>query len=185
MAFGGILGGIGGKQLFSVVREGFGNESVIGISQSSILVLLCLGVIVFTLFKQKINPMHRDGNRFSIGVGFVLGGIASFLGIGGGPINLAVLYFFFSMEAKNAALNSIFIIFFSQLANLIFTAATGIMPDFDPLILALMITGGIFGGTAGAHISHQMTHRQVDKPFMFVLAGIIILCIYNISSLLI
>ena len=45
-----------------------------------------------------------------------------------------------------------------------------------------MIAGGIFGGMAGAHISHKMTHRQVDKLFIFVLAGIILLCGYNLAG---
>ncbi len=182
MASGGILGGIGGKYLFDIIRKGFDSQAVIGVTQSSILIILCIGVIVFTLYKQKIVPMHRDDSVFSIFIGVLLGGIASFLGIGGGPINLAVLYFFFSMDSKTAALNSIYIIFFSQAANLIFSLFTGRIPDFNITILALMIGGGILGGITGAHLSHHMTHRQVDKLFIGVLSGIIILCMYNLSS---
>ncbi len=180
MAFGGILGGIGGKYIFDLVRKGFGNDSIIGISQSSMLILLCIGVIIFTLYKKRITPLHQNGSIFSIAIGILLGGIASFLGIGGGPINLAVLYLFFSMEAKTAALNSIFIIFFSQLANLLFSIAGDKIPDFNPVILLLMIGGGIIGGITGAHISHRMNHNQVDKLFIVVLSGIILLCGYNL-----
>ena len=181
MAFGGIIGGIGGKYLFEIIRRGFGNEAVIGGSQSSILNLLCIGVIIFTLYKDRITPIHRDGSLFSLLTGVVLGSIASFLGIGGGPINLAVLYFFFSMEAKTAALNSIYIIFFSQLANLVFTVSSGTIPAFNPVILLLMIIGGISGGIGGAHLSHRMTHKEVDRLFIYVLAGIVLLCVYNLS----
>ena len=51
-------------------------------------------------------------------VGLGLGMLSSFLGIGGGPINLLVLHYFFSMERKKAALNSLYIILFSQLCGL-------------------------------------------------------------------
>ena len=42
-----------------------------------------------------------------------LGILSSFLGIGGGPINLVVLFFFFSMDTKTAAQNSLYTILFS------------------------------------------------------------------------
>ncbi|MEI3183290.1 MAG: sulfite exporter TauE/SafE family protein [Lachnospiraceae bacterium] len=40
--------------------------------------------------------------------------MSSFLGIGGGPINLVVLLYFFSMDTKAAAQNSLYIILFSS-----------------------------------------------------------------------
>ena len=45
-------------------------------------------------------------------IGVFLGIMSSFLGIGGGPINFVVLFFFFSMSTKIAAENSLYIIFF-------------------------------------------------------------------------
>ncbi len=179
MAVGGILGGLAGKNLFDLVKSGFGNDKVIGISQSVFLFIITLGVLLFYIFKQQIKPQHHKSMLFSIFVGLVLGGFASFLGIGGGPINLAVLYFFFSMDSKTAALNSIFIIFFSQVANLLFTILSGNLPEFEPASLIIMIIGGITGGLTGSFISHRMTNRAVDKLFMGVLAIIMILCIYN------
>ncbi len=41
------------------------------------------------------------------------------------PINLVVLSYFFSMDMKQAAENSLYLILFSQLANLITAIATG------------------------------------------------------------
>ena len=179
LATGGIIGGLLGKMLFDLIRTGFGNDTIIGGTQTLLLALITTGVLVFTYNKERISPRHNDNSIFCLIVGLILGGVASFLGIGGGPINLAVLYFFFSMDSKTAALSSIYIIFFSQLTNLIFTTASGNIPNFDPLILALMIGGGIGGGIAGSHLSHRMTHRQVDKLFMAVMAVIICICIYN------
>lgn len=182
MAVGGIIGGLLGKMLFDLIKAGFGNDRFIGATQSLLLALITTGVVFFTLYKDKIRPFHKDGNIFSLIIGLILGGIASFLGIGGGPINLAVLYFFFSMNTKTAALSSIYIIFFSQITNLIFTVSSGNIPAFEPLILALMITGGIGGGLVGSHFSHKMTHKEVDRLFIGVMAVIIIICLYNFTE---
>ena len=133
LAFGGIIGGLIGKYLFDVIRVGFANDAVIGSIQSISLALLTLSVLFFTIFKNKI-PSYNFTNAFaSLCIGILLGSVASFLGIGGGPINLAVLYLFFSMDSKTAALNSIYIIFFSQATTLIFTIVSGNVPSFPHL----------------------------------------------------
>ncbi|WP_210411539.1 sulfite exporter TauE/SafE family protein [Oceanispirochaeta crateris] len=182
LALGGIIGGLAGKQIFDMIRTGFGDDRIIGISQSSLLFLLTLSVLFFTIYKERISPRHREDIPFTLLVGFFLGSLASFLGIGGGPINLAVLYYFFSMDSKTAALNSIYIIFFSQIASLVFTAASGLIPEFNTLILLLMITGGISGGLTGSALSNRMTHKGVDKLFMTVMILIIFICLYNIVN---
>ncbi len=179
MAAGGVAGGLLGKVLFDVIKISYGNDRVIGSLQALILGVITLGVLLFTIYKEKIRPHHFNGNTFSLFTGILLGGMASFLGIGGGPINLAVLYFFFAMDSKTAALSSIYIIFFSQITNLVFTLLSGNLPDFDPLILTLMIAGGIGGGLLGSHLSVRMSNRGVDKLFIVVMAVIILICIRN------
>ena len=179
LAAGGIIGGLIGKQLFDFIRAFYSNENVIGSAQSIILAVLAFGVLLFTLYKTRIRSHSFRNSGFCLGVGFILGGIASFLGIGGGPINLAVLYFLFSMDSKTAALNSIYIIFFSQLTNLVFTIALGNVPPFPPVVLGLMILGGIGGGIMGARFSRKMENHHVDYLFSSVLAVIAGICIYN------
>ncbi|MDA3958894.1 sulfite exporter TauE/SafE family protein [Oceanispirochaeta sp.] len=184
LALGGIVGGLAGKQLFDVIRLGFGDDRIIGISQSTLLLLLTFSVFIFTFFKDKITPRHKDSILFTLFTGFLLGSLASFLGIGGGPINLAILYFIFSMDSKTAALNSIFVIFFSQMTSLIFTVVSGRVPVFDPLIVILMIAGGLTGGLFGAIMSLRMSHKAVDRLFMSVMVLIILICFYNIIDLI-
>jgi uncharacterized protein len=180
LALGSIAGGLLGKYLFDYIRSSMGQDSFIAMIQSALLVLLTAFVFFFTLHKEKITPYKRAEISFILLTGFLLGGLSTFLGIGGGPINLAVLYFFFSMDSKTAALNSIYIIFFSQLTNLIFTALSGSFPVFDPLVLSLMIGGGISGGLIGSQLSRKMSHRAVDRLFMAVMIIIIGLCSYNL-----
>ena len=181
MALGGVFGGLVGKNLFDFVKSWFGEEKIISISQSTILFLITVAVLLFYFYKEQIKPKTYESIGFSLFIGLLLGGIASFLGIGGGPINLAVLYLFFSMDSKTAALNSLVIIFFSQIANLLFTFFSGKVPDFTPMVLFIMILGGVGGGVCGSLISHSITNRRVDKLFMVLLVLIMVLCLYNIG----
>ncbi|MDC7232137.1 MAG: sulfite exporter TauE/SafE family protein [Spirochaetales bacterium] len=180
LAAGGIAGGMIGKYIFDIIRSSFENDMVLGVSQSGILLLLTVLVFFYTLFKENIPPRHQKGLLFIASTGLILGGLATFLGIGGGPINLAVLCYFFSMDSKTAALNSIFVIFFSQVTSLLFTALAGNIPPFEPAVLLLMILGGISGGLLGSRLSARMSHRAVDRLFMGVMAIIIGICVYNI-----
>lgn len=111
-------------------------------------------------------------------VGVLLGIISSFLGIGGGPINLVVLGYCFSMDSKTAAVISLYIILFSQLASLLAALISGV-PDFPPMALALMVAGGIGGGIAGRALNRKMDNQAVDKLFIILMVLIIAICIFN------
>ena len=179
LALGGVAGGLLGKHLFDQIQMRFPGDQFLGASQSLLLLIMTAGVLVFTLYKNRITPIHRDGSVFCLIIGILLGTVASFLGIGGGPINLAVLYFFFSMDSKTAALNSLFIIFFSQITSLAFTLAAGNLPPFDSTILLAMITGGVGGAVIGSAISVRLSHRGVDYLFMGVMGVIILISLKN------
>lgn len=114
------------------------------------------------------------------GIGILLGMMSSFLGIGGGPINLIVLFYLFSMETKQAAIYSIYIIMFSQNASLITALITNNVPEFQKGILILMIFCGITGGMVGSKIHSKIDNRTVDRFFKYVMALIIGISIYNI-----
>lgn len=177
LAFGGILGGLAGKQLFDSVYRIYSTSTVSAL-QSAVLSIMVLGVLLFLIFKQSIRTYHIKHPVPIIIVGIFLGSIASFLGIGGGPINIALLYILFSMNSKEAALNSIFIIFLSQSASLIFTAARSLIPAFDPVHLIMMIAGGVSGALLGSYITRKVSHRGVDAIF-----GAVLFIILTMSSL--
>jgi uncharacterized membrane protein YfcA len=106
--------------------------------------------------------------------------MSSFLGIGGGPINLVVLFYFYSAPSKVAVDISLTIIFFSQLANLFISFVTNSIPVFPAPILVLMIAGGIAGGIVGRSINKNISEHTVDKLFIGLMAFIILLNGYNI-----
>lgn len=105
--------------------------------------------------------------------------MSSFLGIGGGPINLVVLGYFFSMDSKTAAANSLYIILFSQIANLLTTLVTASVPDFRVPALVLMVAGGIGGGVVGRMLNKKMDNHAVDKLFICLMVVIVVICISN------
>ena len=110
----------------------------------------------------------------------LLGIMSSFLGIGGGPINLAVLFFFFGMETKTAATTSLYIILFCQATNLMATFLGGGAPEFRWPVMALMVIGGICGGMVGRKLSRKMERRSIDRLFALQMVLIICLNIYNV-----
>jgi len=179
LAIGGIVGGLAGKQLFDVLKAGFGNDRLVGATQYVVLTILTVLVLIFTLFKSHVRPAKHEHVVFTGFIGLMLGGLASFLGIGGGPINIAVLYLFFAMDSKKAALNSIYVILFSQAANLLMTFIQKTIPEFDPLLLAVMVTGGIGGGLIGSWLTKRLSLKGVDYLFSAVMAIIIVISILN------
>lgn len=179
LAIGAALGGIFGKELFSFVKESVSTPESLGTIQAITLGIITVGTLVYTVNKSKIKTHSVKNKLLCAFIGLALGVMSSFLGIGGGPINLVVLFFFFGMETKIAAANSLYIIFFSQLANLITYFVTDSVPDFNPLALGLMIGGGIGGGIIGRALNKKINSSAVEKLFIGLMSVIVLICIYN------
>jgi len=130
--------------------------------------------------KSKIKTLQLTNKILCVAIGVGLGIFSSFLGIGGGPINLVVLYFCFSLDAKNATYNSIFIILLSQMASVFFSVGTQSIPDLDVVMLSAMVVGGILGGLLGKSFSTKMNNEQIEKLFFIVLIGISFLTVWNV-----
>lgn len=179
LAIGAVIGGICGKQIFSMVRALFENQNTVGVVQAVCLGIITIGTLIYTLNREKIATHNTKNAAVCVIIGILLGIMSSFLGIGGGPINLVVLYFFFSMDTKTAAANSLYIILFSQLSSLCSTLISGTVPDFRWEILLLMAAGGIGGGIIGRILNRKMDNKAVDKLFIGLMIVIIGICIYN------
>lgn len=180
LAIGAAFGGVAGKVLFSMIEAASENASLISTLQNIILALLTVFVAVYVLCKDRIRTTEIDSHVVRLMIGLALGCAGAFLGIGGGPINLVVLYFFFSMDTKTAALSSIYIIFFSQTASLLYTLAAGEVPAFDLITLLVMAGCGILGGIFGRFLSGRLSAKGTDKLFFCVLIVITGIAIANI-----
>ena len=180
LAGGAILGGLLGQWLFGLVRTSFARENVLGAIQAALLTAVMLLVMLYICEKDRLPSKHIE-NLFAISaIGLGLGLTSSFLGIGGGPYNVAALFFFFSMDAKTAAKNSLYVIALSQASSIAFAAAAGSVPAFAPLHLAGMIAGGIGGALLGAAISRRLDNSGVERILKLLVLFITAVDLYNV-----
>ena len=179
LATGAAIGGILGNRFFTLLKESIGKDGIVGASQALLLLLLTVGTLFYTLKKDKIQTKHIENISSCLFIGLSLGCVSSFLGIGGGPFNLVVLHYFFGMDSKKAVSNSLYIILFSQIANLLMYFIGNRVPDIDLAALILMVVGGIGGGIVGRKVNRKISNEMVDKLFIGLLTLIILLCIYN------
>ena len=93
LAVGAAVGGVAGKMMFEAVKASVGNENFVGMVQAIVLIGVTGITFVYTIFKKKIHTLTLNNVAVCVIVGLVLGIMSSFLGIGGGPINLMVLGF--------------------------------------------------------------------------------------------
>ena len=179
LGLGAAIGGSVGKKLFDIVKNLFDAPNTVGAVQAIVLFAVTLATLIYTINKAKIKTQQVKNPALCALIGLALGMMSAFLGIGGGPINLVVLYYFFSMETKQAAQNSLYIILLSQLASLIFTIITRSVPEFPIVIFILMVLAGIGGAMAGRAINKKIDGNTVSKLFVALLCLIMAICCYN------
>ena len=175
LAMGAAIGGLLGKYLFSAWLNAVADTSHVATLQSIVLSLLTLGVIVYIKKKNKLRSPNLQSGTVCTLLGMVLGVMSSFLGIGGGPINVAAISFFLGMDMKSTALHGLLVIMTSQACGLSSTIVTGNMPTIDYYMLFPMITGAAVGASLGSRISIRMTNDSIEKLFEFVLVLVLLI----------
>lgn len=185
LAIGAATGGVLGKYMFKWVTQILQNDNMVGAVQALCLLLITIGTFIYTISAKRIRTKQIQNKIMIVVIGLLLGIMSSFLGIGGGPINLVVLYYFFSMETKTAAQNSIYIIMFSQITSLIQTLLTKSVPEFEIGFLILMVLGGFFGGLCGSKINDKIEAKTVDRLFLLLMLLIIAINIFNIIQFMV
>lgn len=185
LAVGAAVGGVVGKSLFQALSGMFADADKVGAVQAVCLLAITLGTMIYTIKKEHIRTRRLTNVVVCLAIGFLLGILSSFLGIGGGPINLVVLYYFFSMDTKAAAQNSLYIILFSQLTSFLMTVFTRTIPDVHIAVLVLMVLGGLLGGVAGRKVNKRINAKVVERLFIGLMAVIILICVYNAARILI
>ena len=179
LGLGASIGGIVGKVLFEAIKRAAQNDRVVGFVQAVVLGVMVLGTLAYVCVKARITTKQVRNPAASSAIGLALGVCSSFLGIGGGPMNLAVMHFCFSMGTKQAAANSLLVILLSQTANLIFSLVRGSIPAFSWLTLALMVAAGVAGGFLSARLHKKLSVKTTDTLFKGLLVVIFCICIYN------
>lgn len=179
LAIGAAAGGIIGRGLFQGLKEAVGNEQLVGMIQAIMLIVITGATLIYTIWRQKIQTKNCANPVVCLIIGITLGIMSSFLGIGGGPVNLVMLSYFFSMTTKEGAISSLYIIMFSQAASLGQTFITHSMPEVKFTYFAVMLAGGILGGNAGSMVNKRIKEDRVNQLFIFLMAVIILINVYN------
>lgn len=178
IAAGSIAGGFLGSYCMDLLGE-VAKQEIIRCIQAFVLAALLLTVCIY-VSKQRFSFHVKNPVAICL-VGLSLGFIASFLGIGGGPINVAMLTLFFSMNVKESAVYSVAIIFFSQLSKLITVfVSTGIEPYVHQWkTLLFILPAAILGGIIGSKFNRKFEDKLIRKVFTTVMILLVLLNVYN------
>lgn len=179
LAVGAIAGGLLGKEIFSYLLAHARQPGIVSSVQALVLIVLTACCLLYLVCKKRIHPLHTDSKLTAIGIGVFLGTVSGFLGIGGGQFNLIVLYFFFGMDTKTAANNSLYIILLSKISNLLLQIFTHSVPDFALSSLLVMIAAGVFGGIIGRFVNKRVSDTVVDRLLTAVLCAVMLICAHN------
>ena len=178
--FGSVMGGLAGEKLLQVIVDALRANSAVTVVQNVVLSLLILAVFLYMKNKSRIPSQELRGVVVSLLVGVFLGICSSFLGIGGGPINVALIIYLFSFDTKTATVCSLVTILFAQISKLTTVALTTGFGVFDLSIAPVMIVGAIAGGFIGASLNKKCSEAAVEKAFNAVQLLVLAISIFNI-----
>jgi len=179
IGIGSVIGGVMGEKLLKAVLDLF-PHNIVTVSQNAIIAIFLTLIFLYMRNKEKVKSFKVENSMVCLLIGLFLGVMSSFLSIGGGPINICILTIFFSMEPKEAAVNSIITILFSQGAQLLAIASTKGIEAFLLPILPVMMIGGILGGIIGSRFNKMYDSEIIAKVLDVVLVLLILLNIYNV-----
>ncbi len=104
LALGTAIGGVAGKELFSLVKGMFANGEMVGGVQAVALDIITLGTLLYTIRKASITTRHMQGKVLCAIIGLALSIMSSFLGIGGGIVSRRL-----NKKMDNKAVDKLFI----------------------------------------------------------------------------
>lgn len=179
LACGAVVGGTLGEEILRTAIEFSGNSPAIKHAQNALLMALLIGVLLYVnRFRNRLQ-FHLKNKALIVLVGLVLGMVSTFIGIGGGPINIVVLMMFFSLDTKSAAVNSLVLILFSQFSKLLNVALSQGFSQYQLSPLLYMIPAGIIGGIIGSTLNQKVSAKQITGVFNSVLVFIIFITVFN------
>ncbi len=173
VAVGGIAGGYVGKRVLTQFVAALANDAAAKGVQAILLGVLM--IVVFILIKSKLKPIEKTHPISGLLIGFLLGLISSFLGIGGGPINVIVLVMLCGLDKKYAAFGSVFLIFASQGTKVVTLFLQGQAHLFLPAALIGLIPGAIVGAYFGSKFYRRMAAESVVAIFNIAVIALALL----------
>ncbi|WP_125605375.1 sulfite exporter TauE/SafE family protein [Lapidilactobacillus bayanensis] len=177
LSAGSVLGGLIGDKLFTILLQSIGEHGTNLIQ----IVIVIISLIVALIFVFPSHLRLTQAMRYIMLTvsGIFLGCLSTLLGIGGGPINMAILIFVFSMPPKTATAYSIATIIFSQFGKIVVSiqhlSSLHIQIDALPFILV----AAVFGGYLGALLNKRIQSKTILIIYRIVVVFVILLNIWN------
>lgn len=179
ISFGSLVGGYIGESIFNVVTSNT-QDNIVKIIQAGLLGVTLILILIYTLNKEKIKQFKIDNLFIIFIVGFLLGSISVFLGIGGGPLNVATVMLLFSFDIKEASIYSIATIFFSQISKLGTVFLSGSFQNYDLSIIPFTSISAILGGYIGTLLNQKLDNKKIQNIYIFIIVVLIGISIFNI-----
>ena len=167
-----------GERAFSALTATLDDHLVRAV-QAGVLALVLALILAFTLLQDRVRCLHLAHIPTIFAAGLGLGALAVFLGIGGGPLNVCALAILFSMGAKEGAVYSLAIIFFSQLAKITLAAMSGTLASVEMAYLPVVVVAGFVGGLVGTHFNHQLSEEGVRRVYVCAMVALPLISLYN------
>lgn len=181
IAIGSIIGGHIGSLLFDCLLILTGDR----VTQFIQLTLTVIVLLFALLASKNVFKQYRfTKDSWYLFCGFVLGTLSSFLGIGGGPINVSFFMILFALSIKKATIYSIVTIFFSQFSKIFSLLFITNFHQYDVRILLTVIIAATLGGIFGARFSKILSEGKIVKVFQIVIVAVLFLNIYNLCILI-
>lgn len=179
-SLGAVAGGFIGNRLFKLLIDAVGSEKVV-IFQA-VMIILFVGFAVYYINKKNAKTFNVTNPAGIVLTGLVLGSLNSFLGIGGGPINITVLFLMFSLVVKEGAVYSICVVFFCQLSNLFTQFCTNQFKPYKDYLMVVVfgIVAAVLGGLLGSTLNKKFSEKTVRLVFTGVMAVVFGINVYNI-----
>lgn len=176
LIIGSFVGGVIGSYTLSFLFKNIDTNYVANV-QTIFLIGLLIIIVITNLLNYSLKLKENKILLFIFGIIMAL--VSSFLGIGGGLLNVAILIIIFNYTNKNAAIFSTVTILFTQISSIITTiyVNNGLL-KFNLQILIVMIPASILGGLIGSKIIRTFSERSLKKLLLSTLSLLILMNVY-------
>ena len=178
ISLGSVAGGFLGQKLLSLTVQSL-PESKVKVIQSLMLFLMLLFVLIYNFEKKRLVSFHLNNAFLIFIVGIGLGTFSVYLGIGGGPINVAITMFLFSFSLREAAVYSVGIIFFAQLTKMCTIAFESVKPPISISVMIAVIIAAIIGALAGTWINRHASCEVLNRIYNILLIALVGVTLFN------
>ncbi|HHV39061.1 MAG TPA: sulfite exporter TauE/SafE family protein [Tepidimicrobium sp.] len=183
ISLGSLVGGYLGDVCFEYINSNLGAGISVDRIQAGLLFIILLLILIYTLNKDKFPSYKSESAGIIFGVGFFLGIISIFLGIGGGPLNVATLTIAFSFDLKDTVVYSIITILAAQISKLGKIFLVNGIENYNLDSLVFVIVSAVLGGYLGAIINNKLEERKIEKIYIATIIALMLISIYNTTNL--